>query len=289
MLAALGDLLEDVIVSQRESLHAASDTAASIVRRRGGSASCVAHVAAQRGAPSRFIGQVGDDDIGRSLVGRLGSAGVDTSPVRYSGTTGTIVVLVDEVGERTMFTDRRTCLALSHPDETWLDGVDVLHVPIYSLVEPPISECAEVVIAWAHEQGIAVSIDVSSVSVIKSYGRSKVVDLIRRLTPEVVFANEEEARVLDVTSSLVGTTTVVEHGARSAVVYSPDRAPLTIRANTIDTVSDTTNAGDAFAAGFLTYRSVPGAAAAGRPLWTDDPAAACRAGHDAAAALIASR
>jgi hypothetical protein len=83
------------------------------------------------------------------------------------------------------------------------------------------------------------------------------------------------------------TTTVVEYGASIAVVYAPDLALSSIPANTIDTVRNTTNAGDAFAAGFLMY--TPGAAAAGRPSWTDDPSAACRAGHDAAAMLIASR
>jgi sugar/nucleoside kinase (ribokinase family) len=289
MLAALGDLLEDVIVSQRESVNPASDTAAIIVRRRGGSASCVAVVAARRGSPTRFIGQVGDDDIGRSLVDEISNAGVDTGPVRFSGTTGTIVVLVDERGERTMFTDRRACLALADPDPAWLDGIDTLHVPFYSLAAPPISETAQTVIAWAHDRGIAVSIDVSSESVIRSYGPSRVVELLAHLAPDVVLANEVEGRVLSVTSSLVGAITVVKRGSRSALLHVPGSVAVEVPATPIGSVTDTTGAGDAFAAGFLTYTSATGHAATSGFGWREDPLAACRAGHDAAAALIASR
>lgn len=283
MLAALGDLLEDVIVSQRESVNPASDTNAVIVRRRGGSAASVAAVAARQGSPARFIGVVGDDDTGHSLVTELSSAGVDTGPVRFSGTTGTIVVLVDDRGERTMFTDRRACLALLDPDPAWLDGIDTLHVPLYSLVEPPISETAQTVIAWAHDRGIAVSIDASSESVIRSYGPSGVVELLKRLAPEVILANEVEAGALAVTSSLVGATTVVKRGSRSALLHAPGSAAVEVPANPIGPVNDTTGAGDAFAAGFLTYTASNG------PGWREDPTAACRAGHDAASALIASR
>ncbi len=283
MLAALGDLLEDVIVSQRESVNPASDTAAVIVRRRGGSASRVAAVAARQGSPARFIGQVGDDDIGRSLVNELSSAGVDTGPVRFSGETGTIVVLVDELGERTMFTDRRACLALVDPDPGWLDGIDALHVPFYSLAEAPISETAQTVIGWAHDRGIIVSIDVSSESVITSYGPPEVVELLRRLAPQVIFANEVEARALAVTSSLAGAITIVKRGSRPALLHVPGSVAVEIPADPVGWVTDTTGAGDAFAAGFLTYAPATG------PGWRDDPVAACDAGHHAAAALIASR
>ena len=283
MLAALGDLVEDVIVSQRESLNPDSDTAAVITRRRGGSASHVAAVGARQGSPTRFIGQVGDDDVGRSLAAELSSAGVDTGPVRFSGTTGTIVVLVDEHGERTMFTDRRACLALVDPDPAWLDGIGTLHVPFYSLAEQPISETAQTVIAWAHERGIAVSIDVSSESVITSYGPRKVVELLRHVAPDVVFANEAEARVLAVTSSLVGATTVVKRGSRTALLHAPGSVTVEIPAVPVAAVTDTTGAGDAFAAGFLTYAPATG------PGWREDPVAACHAGHHAAAELITSR
>jgi sugar/nucleoside kinase (ribokinase family) len=286
MLAVLGDLVEDVVVTRHEALHAGSDTAARIVRRRGGSASGVAVVAARLGAPSRFVGQVGDDRVGHALVEELAAAGVDVSPVRFGGVTGTIVVLVDEGGERSMLTDRGASVALDGADEWWLDGVDTLHVPLYSLVDPPLSETATVLVGRAHARGIAVSVDASSESVIAALGRPTVVALLERLRPELLLANEDEARVLEVDGPIAGAITVVKRGARSALLHVPGSPMVEIPANSIDQVADSTGAGDAFAAGFLTFGR-PGDAP--QHAWRDDPVGACRAGHDAAAALLTRR
>ena len=74
----------------------ASDTESRIVRRRGGSAANVAATAAANGWPVRFLGQVGNDTIGTALVDELSAGGVDTRFVVHDGSTGTIIVLVDE-------------------------------------------------------------------------------------------------------------------------------------------------------------------------------------------------
>ena len=95
VLATIGDLVEDVVVRLDGAVNVASDTSSTIERRQGGSAANVAVAAARLGAPVRFIGQVGDDAAGRALVEELGAAGVDVGAIRFGGTTGTIVVLVD--------------------------------------------------------------------------------------------------------------------------------------------------------------------------------------------------
>ena len=251
-------------------------------------ASCVARVAGHRGADVRFIGQVGDDDAGRALVDELAGAGVDTAPVRFSGTTGTIVVLVDERGERTMYTDRRACLALDDPDPGWLDGVGTLHVPFYSLAEGPLAETSLTMIAWARDRGVHVSIDASSESVIAAYGPDRVRALLDRISPDIVFANRDEARILGIDSAIASAVTVVKQGAAEALVHRPAGPVLRVPAQPVGDVSDTTGAGDAFAAGFLTWRG-DGARATSGPAWTDDLAAAAGAGHATAAELIASR
>jgi len=112
MLATLGDLVEDIVVRHDGLINEASDTAAQITRRLGGSAANVSAATARLGYGSRFLGQVGTDAIGRALVDELNDEGVDVSAVRRSGTTGTIVALVDQTGERSMLTDRRACLNL---------------------------------------------------------------------------------------------------------------------------------------------------------------------------------
>ncbi len=278
MLASLGDLVEDVIVRLHGPVNVASDTHAHISRRRGGSAANVVARAASLGHRSRLLGQVGNDAIGTALLAELDDEGVDTSMVRRGGSTGTIVALVDHLGERTMLTDRRACLDLDDPDPSWLDGVDTVHVPFYSLATGPVATTATTVIAWAHERNIAVSIDVSSTAVMFEVGIDEVVRRLDTATPSIVFANADEAAALAVDGALVGALTVVKRGPRPAVIHTIDGSVVEVDAIAVPGVTDTTGAGDAFAAGFLTSAS-----------WMDDPVAACADGHRAAAALLRSR
>lgn len=278
MLAALGDLIDDIVVRSDGPIRHATDTTAQIAHRQGGSAANVCVAAARLGTPTRLLAQVGDDGAGRSLVAELESSGVDTSRIRLAGTTGTIIVIVDETGERTMLVDRRSALALDGPEDHWLDDVTVLHVPLYSLEFEPLASTARAAIATAHRRGVAVSIDVSSAASIDNLGSSTVLDLLDRLAPAVIFANADEAVALGIDRSLAGAITVVKRGAEPAVVHAPGVDSLEVMPESIDSVVDTTGAGDTFAAGFVSH-----------PTWRDDPGAACAAGHRAAAELLRTR
>ena len=212
MLATIGDLVEDVVVRLGSAVNVASDTSSTIERRQGGSAANVAVAAARLGAPVRFIGQVGDDAAGRALVEELGAAGVDVGAIRFGGTTGTIVVLVDHDGERSMLTDRGAACALHAPDPAWLDDVRTLHVPLYSLIEPPLSTTAAQLVGLAHDRGIAVSIDLSSTAVIIALGAERVRRDLDGLRPAIVFANADEAAALGIDGPVGSAMTVVKHG-----------------------------------------------------------------------------
>lgn len=277
MLGAIGDLVEDVVVRLREPVNTASDTVAHIVRRRGGSAANVVAAACLAGGPARFIGQVGDDPTGHTLTAALAATGADVR-VRRAGHTGTVVALVDINGERTMLTDRGACSELTDPDREWLTGLTTLHVPFYSLVSEPLATTTRTLALWAHASGIAVSIDTSSAAVLEHVGPSNALALMRSLHPTVVLANELEAATIGSAlhpDGLDGALVVVKQGSLPAIVLQQGQRPVEVPAAAIANVSDTTGAGDAFAAGFLlSFNGVV------------DPVAAARSGHQVAAAAI---
>jgi sugar/nucleoside kinase (ribokinase family) len=281
VLATLGDLVEDIVVTLDGPLHRGSDTPSVIQRRRGGSAANVAVTAGPLGHAVRFLGQVGRDRTGDGLVSELVDAGVDTAYIGRRGSTAAIVVLVDDLGERTMLTDRQACTDLDDPQPTWLDGVTTLHVPFYSFTSPPLSETATTLVSWANEREIAVSIDVSSVSVLEAFGLRDARRLVAQCRPAVVFANVDEAEVMGIREAIAGAVTVVKRGPDPALVYQPGGRLDEVPAIELPRTIDTTAAGDAFAAGFLCHRAGEG--------WRTDPLEACASGHRAAVAVINSR
>ena len=213
MLGTIGDLVEDVVVHLHGSINVASDTAATVLRRRGGSAANVAVAARRAGGAARFIGQVGDDPLGAMLIDSLRAEGVDVA-IRRHGRTGTIVVMVDADGERTMLSDRAACIELEGADDRWLDGLTTLHVPVYSLATGPLATTTIELIARARARSITVSVDTSSVAVIESYGVDRLVALLADLRPDVLLCNRDEAAAIGTALSTIDAVTVGETRTR---------------------------------------------------------------------------
>lgn len=256
MLCCIGDLVEDVVVWLASDISKGTDTEASISRRRGGSAANVAASAASVGLPVRFIGKVGSDAIGSVLIEALRSEGVDPR-VRQGGRTGTIIVLVDPEGERSMLPDRAAATELHAVDPSDLDGVSWLHIPAYSLVVEPLAGAARQAIDTVRRSGGTISIDASSVAIIDSFGADAFREMLRHLHPDVLLCNAEEGTYLGVAAAkgVDGVElTVVKAGGGTAVAYSHGELVASAPAPTLAVVRDTTGAGDAFAAGFIGAR-----------------------------------
>ncbi len=249
-LAVVGDLLEDVVVWGTDRLEHATDNPATIVRSRGGSGANVA-VAAAALVPVRFIGRIGDDALGAQLESELVGNGIDTR-VQREGTTGTVIVLVAPDGERTMIPDRSAAAELGRIEPSWLDGVAWLHIPMYGFATWGAAAAIREFTAIAGARGIPISLDTSSVSLLRGLEVDRALALIREVAPAVVFANDAEAAFLDLPRAAVGSesTFVLKNGGQPvSVVSGADR--FSVEVESVRVVRDSTGAGDAFAAGYL--------------------------------------
>jgi sugar/nucleoside kinase (ribokinase family) len=257
VLCTIGDLIEDVVVwlngELKNQINIGSDTDSVIVRTRGGSAANVAMFAALTGTPSRFIGQVGNDNLGEQLCASLRESGVDVCTVA-EGRTGSIVVLVQPNGERTFLTDRGVASDLSVFNAAHLASVSVVHVPTYSLALDPLATTAVQYMRAARAAGALISIDASSTAVLRDYGVDRYAALIASIAPDVFLCNSDEAELLNIDSAhpMSGTNlTVIKRGALPVTAITASDAVTEVVPPSVANIVDTTGAGDAFAAGFL--------------------------------------
>jgi sugar/nucleoside kinase (ribokinase family) len=250
MIVSVGDLLADVVCRLQQPLRRGTDAFSSTTFRRGGSAANVAAYARLGGFASRFVGAVGDDTLGNQLIGELVALGVDVcAPVVSGRSTGTVIVLVEPDGERTMAPDRGASAFLDAPSKAWLVDASVLHVPLYAFAVEPLATSAGLLIEWAHVAGVVVSIDLSSSALLDELGPAKIAALAERLRPTVVFANEQEAPRAGPFAR--AATFVHKRGAESVLISLSGAFVEEIAVTAVEELSDSTGAGDAFAAGFL--------------------------------------
>jgi ribokinase len=243
VICTLGDLLLDVVVKLARPIADGDDTNGETRVGAGGQAANVAAWAAALGATARFIGKRGADASGELVEADLLRRAVDVFGPPPTGRNGIVVSLVDLDGSRTMVSDRGVAPDLA-PDELtaeWFEGCAWLHLSGYSLMREQIGSAAERAAELARAAGGRVSVDLSSVNVIRQFGADKLAARFVRIRPDVVFGNEGEHAELSVPSD----ARIVKRGARGATIDAQDYLPVP------GEVVDTTGAGDALAAGYL--------------------------------------
>jgi sugar/nucleoside kinase (ribokinase family) len=257
----LGDLVLDVVITPDQELERGSDVTGRVRIRQGGSAATAARWLARIGAGSTLICAVGRDGPGRALVTALGSDGVTLHAVRVAGArTGRIGVVVDGSGQRSFVTERGAALRL-RPDDlrpAWFEGAAALHLPVYSLLDPPLGDAGLAAIGMARAAGARVTVDLASAAPLLANGRDAALLLLQRAGPDLVFSTGDEARALmgpgrerDLLE--LAPVAIVKRGREGATILARDgseRLRFEIATTPLQP-SDTTGAGDAFDAGFL--------------------------------------
>jgi sugar/nucleoside kinase (ribokinase family) len=280
----------DVVLATPGRLDRGTDVPGTVSFRRGGSAATTAAWLARLGARATLVAAVGRDPAGRTLVEAVRADRVVVRVVRVaSARTGRIGVVVEAGGERSFVADRGAADLLHSGDvrPSWFRGVELVHLPAYSLISEPLAGAALRAIELGRAEGAIVSLDLASIGPLLTRGRRAAMQLVRGASPDLLFATATEAEGLlggyRVEALLdLAPVAIVKRGAKGATVLAietDDRLRFEVATQHL-TVSDTTGAGDAFDAGFIV--SWLGSRAAGRSL----PAAlqrAALAGHRAAA------
>jgi sugar/nucleoside kinase (ribokinase family) len=265
-------VINDMLVKPVDGVAPGSDSPATILVRPGGAAANQAAWMAHLGADVVFAGRVGVRDAAHHQR-ELARAGVRAHLVADSGAeTGSIVVMVAPDGERTMVTDRGANLRLRRSDvpAALFDGAAVLHLTGYTFCEPPLLEVALGLLGAARARGLAVTIDPGSAAFLARMGPAAF--LRWTAGAAVCFPNRDEAAVLTgETRPLAMAARLTSHygvvvvklGGAGCVLATPGAAPILVPAPPARAV-DTTGAGDAFCAAFIS-KWLAGGAPADRP------------------------
>ena len=281
-ILVVGDVVDDIVVRPLGSVNAASDTDAEIRRTAGGSAANVAAWLGHLGADARFVGRAGVESAARHRAA-LTAYGVDARVTPDpDAETATIVLNLDPLGERTMFVDRAANARLSRADlpTAALDGVGWLHLTGYSFFDDAVRPAVLDLLARARAAGCGVSVDPSSAGFLERCGADAFLGWVADV--DLLLPNLLEGRFLTglqepdaIVSALAERfpAVVLTLGAAGAVLADAGGTSRVTAAP--GDVLDTTGAGDAFAAGFLS-------------VWTTEPdaSAALAAGAGAAARAI---
>jgi sugar/nucleoside kinase (ribokinase family) len=228
----------------------------------GGSAANTIVGAASFGLRTAFIGKVKNDETGIAFAHDIRAMGVrfDTAQAQEGPATARCLILVTPDGERTMNTYLGACQNLTpgDVDEELIRAAGITYLEGY-LWDPPEAKKAFVKAAEiAHAAGGQVALTLSDSFCVDRY-RSEFLELIRSRTVDIVFANQHELRALYETSDFdVAVSAIREEGVLAAVTRSEQGSLVVTRSEThavpafpIDRLTDTTGAGDLYAAGFL--------------------------------------
>jgi sugar/nucleoside kinase (ribokinase family) len=228
----------------------------------GGSAANTIVGLASLGARAAYVGKVRDDEIGRLYVHDIRAAKVafDTQPASGGPATGCSYILVTPDGERTMNTYLGAAQELTPADidPAQIEAASITYLEGY-LWDPKSAKEAFVKAAdIAHGAGRKVALTLSDAFCVDRY-RDEFLELMRKGTVDLIFANEAELRSLYQTADFDSALKqlqkdtklgIVTRSEKGCVVASGDGV-VSVSAFPIKQMVDTTGAGDLFAAGFL--------------------------------------
>ena len=248
----------DVTVLLNRPIVEGLETRAKISTQGGGAAANVASWLAFNKTPSYLAVRIGDDSAGQTLITELETYGVEhSSRVIPNTNTGVVVVIVGSEGERTMFPDSGANSGLGLTDLPDLSQFSAIYISAYSLINTQSRAGVLDIINAIKAAGLRIILDPATVGVLKEVGvkvATEWLDLI-----DTIILNEEESHFLTGKENPVEAaakllervnTVVIKRGSNGALGQTRGGQLIQVEAKRTSVVN-TTGAGDAFAAGFI--------------------------------------
>ena len=239
----------------------------------GGAPANVAVAAARLGKESAFIGKVGDDAFGHSLISVLRQNGVETRGMRVDArarTTLAFIAMPDENSAEYVFyrnPGADLCLRPDELDTELIGGAKALHCGSLSLVDEPARSAQYRAVEIARQNGAVISFDVNyRPSLWES--KEKALEQIHTMIPlaDILKVNESELELLTGSSDpQTGGAELLKHGVKLVAITlgaygSYFSSPVaqgycpSFKVKTVDAIG----CGDAFIAGLLSALVEPG-------------------------------
>lgn len=250
------------LVDEDQALSLYNAMGATVIVSGGSAANTIAGLASF-GAKGAFVGKVRADEAGQAFTHDIKAAGVHfaTAPALDGPATARCLVLVTPDGQRTMNTFLGACqnLTVDDVDAKAVAASKVLYLEGY-LWDPLDAKKAFVQAARiAHDAGRQVALTLSDVFCVDRY-QQEFLGLIRDGVVDILFANESELHALYQTADFKSAVDALRQDKILAAVTRSEKGAVVVRgdetievpAAPIETLVDTTGAGDLFAAGFLT-------------------------------------
>lgn len=248
----------DISTIIESDIHLEGDTSATITTQGGGAAANVATWLAYLGEDAYLVSRLGDDAHGVALQKEFDHYGVRHSGIRHPDEkTGIVVILVSPNGERTMFPDSGSNSKLSASDLPLLDGFAAAYISGYPLINPVSRTNVLAIIDQLKAAGITLIIDPGTVGALQKIPFTTIYEWLALF--DVVILNESEALFISQKSELEETLTflatmtpvvVVKRGSQGSVAIDEKKEITYLAAERVDAL-DSTGAGDAFTAGFI--------------------------------------
>ena len=220
----------------------------------GGSAANTIHGLARLGIETAFVGKIGHDEIGEIFRQDLLKSGIKPL-LSYSDTeSGRAVALVSPDAERTFATYLGAAVELSDTDlsASLFPGYDYFHIEGYLVQNHKLLERA---VELARQGGLKISLDMASYNVVEEN-----LDFLKRIVKDyidIVFANEEEARVFT-GQGPEKALDIIARDCDIAVVKTGSKGSLIRHGDDVFKIGiipvrniDSTGAGDLYASGFI--------------------------------------